>query len=223
MSSGRPPPPRPTAHLLEPQPRQPTLPRAEAMLFCRVSGLGGARPAHGHTAPRGCDVLTAPHPARQLRNTKRLRPDGNPIPSQSPAPGDSLSSLSTAWVKIPCSVLIATLPPTREHSGALRGGLWLCVPRGRGRQNTEQDGPCPQHNSMTACSLRKTPHSLPSRCSARLKQEPQGPRGCTAGAAQGLLQHLGVKGRAQATSQSASGCGALGLPASSTSHSHTVR
>ena len=96
----------------------------------------------------------------------------------------------------------------------------LCPPRTRQTEHrTARPLPAARQHALSGrpCTA--------SRAAAQpgLKQEPQGPRGCTAEAAQGLLQHPGVKGRAQATSQSASGRGALGLPASSTSHSHTVR
>lgn len=77
-----------------------------------------------------------PPPPQQQQQHKGLRPDGNPTPWQSRA-GNSLSSLGTAWLKIPCSVLIT---PRGNTAGTWGVSVALCPPR----METEQHAPCRQ-------------------------------------------------------------------------------
>ena len=144
-----------------------------------------ARPGHDHGPPgpesfRGCGDAAAAFPAHATPSREAQRGfilTETKSPSQSRATGDSLSSLGTAWVKIPCSGL-ANLPPPagQEHTWDLGGGAMITAlcPRGRTRQNTEQCGPA--HSTLS-----------PGRV-------------CVASrGALGLLWHLGVKDHARTT------------------------
>lgn len=104
--------------------------------------MGQARPGHGHTARATRARAPSRGTADAVGNPPR-KPDllAEPCDRDSARHKDALFLLGTAWVKIPCSVLITAtpnIPLTSEE------GLFTALSSWTRTDGTAQDSPCPQ-------------------------------------------------------------------------------